>query len=181
MTEDNSTDARPEYLTARQLADLLQVSDEWVRRSARDGRIPDATKVGSQWRFPTDSLPKIRQEVGQRPNPLLTDAVDSLKDQLADVVEALGEFSDLTADEELLGAVSQVVDVLAPIGAFVESHFLTKGPGGEIIKYLAKEMLTSAREELWIEELVDALKGISAIGRELCNNMELGREMATDS
>lgn len=33
-------EAREEFLTARQLAELLQVSESTVRRLARDGRIP---------------------------------------------------------------------------------------------------------------------------------------------
>ena len=36
----NREEAREEFLTARQLAEVLQVSDSTVRRLARDGRIP---------------------------------------------------------------------------------------------------------------------------------------------
>jgi len=36
----NREEAREEFLTARQLAELLQVSESTVRRLARDGRIP---------------------------------------------------------------------------------------------------------------------------------------------
>lgn len=36
----NSEEAREEFLTARQLAEVLQVSETTVRRLARDGRIP---------------------------------------------------------------------------------------------------------------------------------------------
>ena len=36
----NREEARGEFLTARQLAEVLQVSESTVRRLARDGRIP---------------------------------------------------------------------------------------------------------------------------------------------
>jgi len=36
----NREEAREEFLTARQLAEVLQVSETTVRRLARDGRIP---------------------------------------------------------------------------------------------------------------------------------------------
>ncbi|MDT7779733.1 MAG: Helix-turn-helix domain [Acidobacteriota bacterium] len=36
----NREDAREEFLTARQLASVLQVSESTVRRLAREGRIP---------------------------------------------------------------------------------------------------------------------------------------------
>jgi len=36
----NREEAREEFLTARQLATVLQVSESTVRRLARDGRIP---------------------------------------------------------------------------------------------------------------------------------------------
>ena len=36
----NREEAREEFLTARQLAEILQVSESTVRRLARDGRIP---------------------------------------------------------------------------------------------------------------------------------------------
>lgn len=40
-TDDQTSDgARQEFLTARQLASVLQVSDSTVRRLARQGRIP---------------------------------------------------------------------------------------------------------------------------------------------
>ncbi len=40
-TDDQTTDgARQEFLTARQLAAVLQVSESTVRRLAREGRIP---------------------------------------------------------------------------------------------------------------------------------------------
>ena len=36
----NREEAREEFLTSRQLAEVLQVSESTVRRLARDGRIP---------------------------------------------------------------------------------------------------------------------------------------------
>jgi excisionase family DNA binding protein len=38
--QPNREEAREEFLTARQLAGVLQVSESTVRRLARDGRIP---------------------------------------------------------------------------------------------------------------------------------------------
>lgn len=43
--------AREEFLTARQLAALLQVSESTVRRLARDGRIPSVRLTSRLLRF----------------------------------------------------------------------------------------------------------------------------------
>ena len=44
-----------EFLTTRQLQDILHVDRTTIYRMADDGRIP-AVKVGSQWRFPRQSI-----------------------------------------------------------------------------------------------------------------------------
>ncbi|HEX8458397.1 MAG TPA: helix-turn-helix domain-containing protein [Pyrinomonadaceae bacterium] len=45
------TDKREEFLTARQLAGLLQVSESTVRRLAREGRIPSVRLTTRLLRF----------------------------------------------------------------------------------------------------------------------------------
>ncbi|HEX8632787.1 MAG TPA: helix-turn-helix domain-containing protein [Pyrinomonadaceae bacterium] len=45
------TDKREEFLTARQLAELLQVSESTVRRLAREGRIPSIRLTARLLRF----------------------------------------------------------------------------------------------------------------------------------
>jgi excisionase family DNA binding protein len=45
------TDTREEFLTARQLAALLQVSESTVRRLAREGRIPSIRLTPRLTRF----------------------------------------------------------------------------------------------------------------------------------
>jgi excisionase family DNA binding protein len=45
------TDPREEFLTARQLAGLLQVSESTVRRLAREGRIPSIRLTPRLMRF----------------------------------------------------------------------------------------------------------------------------------
>jgi excisionase family DNA binding protein len=45
------TDKREEFLTARQLAGLLQVSESTVRRLAREGRIPSVRLTSRLMRF----------------------------------------------------------------------------------------------------------------------------------
>lgn len=52
-----STDgARPEFLTARQLAAVLQVSESTVRRLAREGRIPAVRVTPHLLRFRLDAV-----------------------------------------------------------------------------------------------------------------------------
>ena len=47
----NNDEAREEFLTARQLAEVLQVSESTVRRLARDGRIPSVRLTPRILRF----------------------------------------------------------------------------------------------------------------------------------
>jgi excisionase family DNA binding protein len=47
----NREEAREEFLTARQLAEVLQVSESTVRRLARDGRIPSVRLTSRIVRF----------------------------------------------------------------------------------------------------------------------------------
>jgi len=50
------TDKREEFLTARQLAGLLQVSESTVRRLAREGRIPSIRLTPRLMRFHLSSV-----------------------------------------------------------------------------------------------------------------------------
>ncbi|HZH90109.1 MAG TPA: helix-turn-helix domain-containing protein [Pyrinomonadaceae bacterium] len=50
------TDRREEFLTARQLAVLLQVSESTVRRLAREGRIPSIRLTPRLLRFHLSSV-----------------------------------------------------------------------------------------------------------------------------
>ena len=47
----NREEAREEFLTARQLAEVLQVSESTVRRLAREGRIPCVRLTARLLRF----------------------------------------------------------------------------------------------------------------------------------
>ena len=59
--------AREEYLTARQLAEILQVSEATVRRLARRGRIPSIRLTPRIVRF---HLPSVREALdGGRSRP----------------------------------------------------------------------------------------------------------------
>ena len=49
-------DKREEFLTARQLAELLQVSESTVRRLAREGRIPSIRLTPRLLRFHLSSV-----------------------------------------------------------------------------------------------------------------------------
>jgi excisionase family DNA binding protein len=51
QTPQTSTQAREEFLTARQLADILQVSESTVHRLARSGRIPSVRITSRLTRF----------------------------------------------------------------------------------------------------------------------------------
>lgn len=50
------TDKREEFLTARQLAAILQVSESTVRRLAREGRIPSVRLTSRLLRFHLQSV-----------------------------------------------------------------------------------------------------------------------------
>ena len=55
VSTENSVGAMADYLTTRQLQDILQVDRTTIYRMADSGRIP-AVKVGSQWRFPRSQV-----------------------------------------------------------------------------------------------------------------------------
>ena len=41
----------PAFLTAQEVAAILRIDPETVRRQAGDGQIPGASRFGRQWRF----------------------------------------------------------------------------------------------------------------------------------
>lgn len=47
-----------EFLTARQVQEMLRVDSSTIYRMAGDGRLP-AIKVGNQWRFPADGIRRL--------------------------------------------------------------------------------------------------------------------------
>jgi excisionase family DNA binding protein len=49
--------------TVRDLAALLGIHPETLRRLARAGRLPGAYKVGTRWRFAREAIEDLRGEV----------------------------------------------------------------------------------------------------------------------
>jgi excisionase family DNA binding protein len=58
-------DARDEFLTARQLAAILQVSEATVRRLARKGRIPSIRLTSRIMRFHLESVREALDGAGR--------------------------------------------------------------------------------------------------------------------
>jgi excisionase family DNA binding protein len=54
MTQDYSV---------RQLADLVGVHPDTLRRLARAGRLPGAYRVGTRWRFAYEAIEELRGQV----------------------------------------------------------------------------------------------------------------------
>jgi excisionase family DNA binding protein len=50
-------------------AERLGFGPRAIERMARAGRLPGATKVGSQWRIPADAMPIAGDDVGADPSP----------------------------------------------------------------------------------------------------------------
>ena len=51
---------RPDY-TSQDVAELVCVHPETVRRLAREGRMPGAYKIGSRWRFARERIEEMRR------------------------------------------------------------------------------------------------------------------------
>ncbi len=98
-----------EFLTTRQLQDILHVDRTTIYRMADDGRIP-AVKVGSQWRFPRRSIEgwlKTQSPVGatvqDAPTPSSSDprsllpieCVQRIQDTFADILGVMLVVTDL--------------------------------------------------------------------------------------
>ncbi|MGB7925778.1 MAG: helix-turn-helix domain-containing protein [Pyrinomonadaceae bacterium] len=64
--EQTPAESREEFLTARQLASVLQVSEATVRRLARRGRIPSIRLTPRITRF---HLQAVRDALDGRPRP----------------------------------------------------------------------------------------------------------------
>ena len=62
-------DKREEFLTARQLAGLLQVSESTVRRLAREGRIPSVRLTPRLMRFHLASVMSALDGTQQKSRP----------------------------------------------------------------------------------------------------------------
>lgn len=67
MPERRESDTPAEILTVRQVADLLQVTEETIRRLANRGVLP-GRRVGGAWRFSRPALVRwieSGQELGE--------------------------------------------------------------------------------------------------------------------
>ena len=65
-------DKREEFLTARQLAELLQVSESTVRRLAREGRIPAVRLTARLIRFQRSAVLHALNGTQQKSRPRRT-------------------------------------------------------------------------------------------------------------
>jgi excisionase family DNA binding protein len=101
-----------EFLTTRQLQDILHVDRTTIYRMADDGRIP-AVKIGSQWRFPRQSIEgwlKTQSPVGatvqDAPLPNESDlsklipleCVQRIQDAFADILGVMLVVTDLSGN-----------------------------------------------------------------------------------
>ena len=101
----------PDFLTTRQLQDILHVDRTTIYRMADGGRIP-AVKVGNQWRFPRRSIEgwlktqssvvvapdeaPARQESCDLSKLLPVECVQKIQDTFADMLGVMMVLTDLT-------------------------------------------------------------------------------------
>lgn len=98
-----------EFLTTRQLQDILHVDRTTIYRMADDGRIP-AVKVGNQWRFPRRSIEgwlKTQSPVGATVQDAPVQNSSDLRSLLP--VECVQRIQDAFAD--ILGVMLVVTDL----------------------------------------------------------------------
>ncbi|MFO7635652.1 MAG: PocR ligand-binding domain-containing protein [Caldilinea sp.] len=98
-----------EFLTTRQLQDILHVDRTTIYRMADDGRIP-AVKVGSQWRFPRRSIEgwlKTQSPVGATVEEAPSSGETDLKQLIP--LECVQRIQDTFAD--ILGIMLVVIDL----------------------------------------------------------------------
>lgn len=98
-----------EFLTTRQLQDILHVDRTTIYRMADDGRIP-AVKVGSQWRFPRRSIEgwlKTQSPVGATVQDTPAQSTSDLRSLLP--IECVQRIQDTFAD--ILGVMLVVTDL----------------------------------------------------------------------
>lgn len=108
-----------EFLTTRQLQDILHVDRTTIYRMADNGRIP-AVKVGSQWRFPRHSIEgwlKTQSPVGATVQDAPTQSSPDLRSLLP--IECVQRIQDAFAD--ILGVMLVVTD-LNGIAVTAPSH-----------------------------------------------------------
>lgn len=81
MKDDHSPaqDGREEFLTARQLASVLQVSESTVRRLAREGKIPSVRLTPRLIRFNLKAVYKAL-DAASRPRNQRRDSEDEARD-----------------------------------------------------------------------------------------------------
>jgi excisionase family DNA binding protein len=98
-----------EFLTTRQLQDILHVDRTTIYRMADDGRIP-AVKVGSQWRFPRRSIEGWLKTQSPVDAPVRDEPVQSRSDLRSLLpVECVQRIQDAFAD--ILGVMLVVTDL----------------------------------------------------------------------
>lgn len=98
-----------EFLTTRQLQEILHVDRTTIYRMADDGRIP-AVKVGNQWRFPRRSIEgwlKSQSPVGATVNERPVSASSDLRHLIP--IECVQRIQDVFAD--LLGVMLVITDL----------------------------------------------------------------------
>lgn len=78
--EHSSDGARPEFLTARQLASILQVSESTVRRLAREGRIPAVRVTPHLLRFRLAAVVEALDGTRRTRHPARRDSTDGADD-----------------------------------------------------------------------------------------------------
>lgn len=98
-----------EFLTTRQLQEILHVDRTTIYRMADDGRIP-AVKVGNQWRFPRRSIEgwlKAQSAVGATVHERATAAASDLRHLIP--IDCVQRIQDVFAD--LLGVMLVITDL----------------------------------------------------------------------
>jgi excisionase family DNA binding protein len=55
----------PAFLTSKEVAGILRIDEKTVRRRARDGQIPGASRFGRQWRFASGQILRAFLPVGK--------------------------------------------------------------------------------------------------------------------
>lgn len=98
-----------EFLTTRQLQEILHVDRTTIYRMADDGRIP-AVKIGNQWRFPRRSIEgwlKTQSPVGATVHERTTTAASDLRHLIP--VDCVQRIQDVFAD--LLGVMLVITDL----------------------------------------------------------------------
>lgn len=85
--------SREEFLTARQLADILQVSESTVRRLAQQGRIPSIRITPHIIRFHLKAVRHALDGAKHHKRGAAEDEVESAQLSFADLLEDADEFS----------------------------------------------------------------------------------------